>query len=169
MGFFERLIHRLVIWGAVVGAVDIGFCTILILAGIVTRAFGHTIPGTFDLVEIAIVLVGAYSFPFCEIKEHHTKADVLINRLSSRWKSRLAVITTFLSLSFWSILLYAGWVMLKRMYEEGEATELLKINVVPFRALWVFALLLMCLVLLIKWIHHIYDSFHTKDAGEVSE
>jgi hypothetical protein len=55
------------------------------------------------------------------------------------------------------------------MYEEGEATELLKINVVPFRALWVFALLLMCLVLLIKWIHHIYDAFFSKDAGKVSE
>ena len=169
MGFFEKLIHRLVTWGAVVGAVDIGFCTILIIAGIITRAFGHTIPGTFDLVEIAIVLVGAYSFPFCEIKDHHTKADVLINRLSSRSKIRLSVITTFLSLSFWSILLYAGWVMLVRMYEEGEATELLKINVVPFRALWVFALLLMCLVLLIKWIHHIYDAFFSKDAGKVSE
>ncbi len=169
MASFEKLIHRLAIWGAVVGAADIGFCTVLIIAGIVARAFGHTIPGTFDLVEIAIVLVGAYSFPFCEIKDHHTKADVVINHLSSRSRSRLAVITTFLSLSFWSILLYAGWGILVRMYEEGEATELLKINVVPFRALWVFALLLMCLVLLTKWIHHIHRAFFSRDAGKVSE
>jgi TRAP-type C4-dicarboxylate transport system permease small subunit len=169
MGFVEKLIYRLATWGAVVGAADIGFCTVLIVVGVITRAFGHTIPGTFDLVEIAIVLVGAYSFPFCETKDHHTKADVVINRLSSRSKSRLAVITTFLSLSFWSILLYAGWGMLKRMYEEGEETELLKINIVPFRALWVFALLLMCLILLFKWFHHIRDAFFSKSASKAAK
>jgi TRAP-type C4-dicarboxylate transport system permease small subunit len=167
MGTIEKVINRIGTWGAVLGAVDIGFCTIVIVAGVVARAFGHAIPGTFDLVETAIVLVGAFSFEYCELRNHHTRADVIVNRLSPRVRSFFETVTTFLSLSFWSLLLYAGWVMLLRMYREGEETELLKINVVPFRALWVFSLLLMCLILLIKWFHHLRDAF-SKDRRELS-
>ncbi len=88
-----------------------------------------------------------------------------MNHLKSRTRSRLEVFTTFLNLSFWAILLYAGWKMLLRMYEEGETTELLKLNVVPFRAMWVLSLVLMCLVLVIKLIHHIQDAFSKTNEG----
>lgn len=165
MGIIEKVINRIGTWGAVLGAVDIGFCTIVIVAGVVARAFGHAIPGTFDLVETAIVLVGAFSFEYCELQNHHTKADVIVNRLGRRMRSCFETVTTFLSLSFWTLLLYAGWVMLLRMYREGEETELLKINVVPFRALWVFSLLLMCLILLTKWLHHLWDVFSKDRKG----
>ncbi|HVN95153.1 MAG TPA: TRAP transporter small permease [Syntrophorhabdaceae bacterium] len=166
MRFIERFIYRLVTWGAVLGSVDIGFCTMILCTGIFLRLFlGRTIPGTFDLVETAIVLVGAYSFVYCEIQNHHTKADVIVMHLKSRTRSRLEVLTTFLNLAFWVTLLYAGWGMLTRMYENGEQTELLKINVVPFRALWVLSLLLMCIVLFFKLIHHIRDSFAKTNEG----
>lgn len=163
MGFLERAIRRIGVWGAVLAAVDIGFCTIIIVAGVISRALGHALAGTFDLIETAIVLVGAFSFQYCEMQNHHTKADVIVNRVSPRTRSRLEAITTFFNLAFWSLLLYAGWEMLVRMYREGEETELLKINIVPFRALWVAALLLMCLILLFKWLRYIREAFSKKE------
>ena len=166
MRFIERFIYRLATWGAVLGSVDIGFCTIIMVTGVFLRLFfGRTIPGSFDVVETAVVLVGAYSFVFCETRDRHTKADIIVNHLKSRTRSRLEVFTTFLNLSFWAILLYAGFKMLLRMYEEGETTELLKLNVVPFRAMWVLSLVLMCLVLVIKLIHHIQDAFSKTNEG----
>ena len=166
MRFIEKFIYRLATWGAVLGSVDIGFCTIIMVTGVFLRLFfGRTIPGTFDLVESAIVLVGAYSFVYCETRDRHTKADIIVNHLTSRTRSRLEVFTTLLNLFFWSMLLYAGWKMLGRMYENGEITELLKINVVPFRAMWVLSLLLMCLVLFFKLIHHVHDAFSKTSEG----
>ncbi len=166
MRFIERFIYRLATWGAVLGSADIGFCTIIMVTGVILRLFfGRTIPGTFDMVETAIVLVGAYSFVYCETQNFHTKADVIVMHLKSRTRSRLEVLTTLLNLFFWVTLLYAGWKMLLRMYADGEETELLKINVVPFRAMWVLSLALMCLVLFFKLIHHIRDSFSKTSEG----
>jgi hypothetical protein len=50
------------------------------------------------------------------------------------------------------------WAAGKQMIEKwiaGEETEILKVPVVPFRGFWVFALILMCLLLLLKLSHHI--------------
>ena len=93
MRFIERFIYRLATWGAVLGSADIGFCTIIMVTGVILRLFfGRTIPGTFDMVETAIVLVGAYSFVYCETQNFHTKADVIVMHLKSRTRSRLEVL-----------------------------------------------------------------------------
>lgn len=155
----ERFFHRLSAWGAELSALDICVISVLLVFGVIVRWTDSIVAGMFDIVEVLIVLVGAYAFVYCETQNGHTKADIITNRLSSRARNRCEVVTTFLSLCFWFVLLCAGWRMLVRMFYEGETTELLKINIVPFRALWVFGLLLMCFLLLFKLFHHIGDLF----------
>ncbi len=155
----EGFLNRLGTCGAALSAIDIGVITLILVAGVAMRFLGSVIAGTFDLVETFVVVIGAFGFVYCEIQDRHTKADIIVNHFSFRTRSRCEALTTFLTLGFWCVLLYSGWTMLTRMYEEGEATDVLKINVVPFRALWVLATLLMCVVLVFKLFHRIRDAF----------
>ena len=75
--------------------------------------------------------------------------------MRGRVKSGVESILGILNLFYWAVLLWAGILMLVDRWETGESTEILKVSVVPFRGVWVFALILMCLLLLFRLIHHL--------------
>ncbi len=157
MAFIEKLINRLVTWGGVLGAVSMITVIIIIIAGVIARALGHGLSGTLDLVESIIVLVGSFSFAYCQIHDRHARADIIIMHLSPRMKAWFETFTGILGIAFWSVMTWAGWRMLVTKYEDGEATDIININLVPFRALWVISLALMVIVLIIKLIHSVRE------------
>jgi len=155
MGCFERLITKIGNWGTVLGAIFMSAIALIITATVIGRAVRVALPGTFDLVETLVVVGIAFALVFGQLQDRHLRAEIAIERLRGRVKSGIESFLSIFNLFYWAVLLYAGAAMLSDKWGKGESTEILKVPVVPFRGVWVFALILMCLLLLFKLFHHL--------------
>ncbi|HVN98375.1 MAG TPA: TRAP transporter small permease [Syntrophorhabdaceae bacterium] len=158
MARIERFIQRTIRYGTFLAVAVMGGVLILIVATAIGRLLGYTIPGTFDVVETFMMAVGAFCLAYCESLGAQAKAEVIIDRVSSRARSCLEVFTTLLTTLYWVIIFYAGWKVLLVKFARGEKTDLLGVNVVPSRTLWITAVFLMCSFLILRFLHHIKDA-----------
>ncbi|HVN97583.1 MAG TPA: TRAP transporter small permease subunit [Syntrophorhabdaceae bacterium] len=131
------------------GIVMIGVMMMIVVTAL-ARLIGYSIPGTFDVIEVYMMIVGAYAVAYCETLEASARAEIITSRVSSRVRTGLATFTTFLNVIYWTVLFYAGWKVLMMKIQRGERTELLNANIVPSRSLWVLALALICIFLFLK-------------------
>jgi TRAP-type C4-dicarboxylate transport system permease small subunit len=155
VGKFERVITKIGNWGTAVGCVFMLGIAVIIVSTVLGRAFHIALPGTFDLVETLIVVAIAFALVFGQLQDRHLRADLAIERLKGRVKAGIESFLGILNMGYWAVLLYAGAVMMKDKWEGGEATDLLNVPVVPFRAVFVFALILMVILLFIKEVREI--------------
>ncbi|HVN96090.1 MAG TPA: TRAP transporter small permease subunit [Syntrophorhabdaceae bacterium] len=155
MGLIERFVNRVGNWGCVLGIVFISIVTLVIGGDVLARHLGTALPGTYDMVETLVVVGVAFTLVYAQMEERHTRAEILVERLHGRTKATFAAVTTLLSLFYWAVLAYTGFETFVEKFTEGENTQILKISVVPFRGVWVFAALLMFAMLLIKLFHHV--------------
>ncbi len=155
MKWFEKIIIRTGNWGTLMGAVFMSLIALIITAMVLGRTFRIALPGTFDLVETLVVVGIAFALVCGQLQDRHLRAEIAIGRLRGRLKYGIESFLGILNLFYWAVLLWAGLAMFWDKWNKGEATEILKVPVVPFRGVWVFALVLMVLLLSIKLIHHV--------------
>jgi TRAP-type C4-dicarboxylate transport system permease small subunit len=155
MKSFERLINRMGNWGAAVAAFFMSGIALLITTSVICRAVHISLPGTFDLVETLVVVAIAFALVYGQLEDRHRRADIAIERLKGRVRSAIESFIGALNLLYWIILLCAGAVMMWHKWQGEETTDVLNVPGVPFRGGWVFALILMVLLLFFKLIHHV--------------
>jgi len=155
MGAFEKIIHKIGNWGTVLGAVFMLAIAVIVTGTVIGRAFHIAFPGTFDLVETMMVVGIAFAIVFGQLQDRHLRTELALERIKGRLKSGLETFLGVLNLFYWVVLLYTGVQLGIDRYKGGETTELLEVPVTPFRAIWIFALILMVILLAIKLIHHI--------------
>jgi TRAP-type C4-dicarboxylate transport system permease small subunit len=148
MSYLDRAMQKTVDWGTNVGAAALVSVMFIVVANVVYRAFGGVIPGTYDLVEIIIVLVAGFSISDTEIHERQTNVDMLIIHLSEKLKLRLQNVCNFISFVYWAVIAWSTSVVTLENLTRGEVTDTLKISVIPFRCIWSIGLILICLVLI---------------------
>jgi TRAP-type C4-dicarboxylate transport system permease small subunit len=159
----ERFVRKICNWGTVVGAVFLLANTLIILATVAGRALHIALPGTFDLVETSIVVSIAFAIVFGQLQDRHIRAEIAIERFKGRTKSGIESFIGILNIGYWAVLLYAAFVMMKEKWQRGEESNLLNIPVVPFRAVFVFSLILMVILLIFKEILHIKGVIRAKE------
>jgi TRAP-type C4-dicarboxylate transport system permease small subunit len=152
---FERLINKISTWGTVVAAVFLSAIALLITTSVICRAIHIALPGTFDLVETLVVVAIAFALVYGQLEDRHLRADIAIERLKGRVRSAVESFLSVLNLAYWAILLCAAVVMMRHKWEGEETTDVLKVPVVPFRGVWVFALIIMVFLLIFKLVHHV--------------
>ena len=155
MGSFEKFINRLSNWGAALAAVFIGLIILLITFSVVFRAFHIALPGTFDLVETLIVVGIAFALVYGQLEDRHLRADIAIERLKGRVRSAIESFLGVLNIVYWFTLLCAAIFMITKKWGGEETTDILQVPVVPFRIVWVLALVLMFFLLVFRLIHHL--------------
>jgi TRAP-type C4-dicarboxylate transport system permease small subunit len=154
----EKIIRQMIRWGTVFASLVMGGVLVLIVFTAIARLLGYTVAGAFELAETYMMIVGAFSLVYCESLGAQAKAEVLTDRVSPRTRIRFAIFTTFLTVFYWGVIFYAGCKMLLDKIAHGERTELLEVNVVPSRTLWMVSIALMCLLLIFRFLHHIKDA-----------
>jgi TRAP-type C4-dicarboxylate transport system permease small subunit len=153
--------RRLIGYGTNVGAVALAGTMMIIVANVIYRAFGGVIVGTYDLVEITIVIVAAFSIADTELHKRHTSVDAVTTHLSERAQFRMENGCNLISFCYWGIIAWGSAKLTIEKAQLGEVTELLKISIIPFRAFWVFGLILICLVI----IYNCYCNFKALRGG----
>ncbi len=155
MEIFEKILNKIGNWGTVLGTVFMSAMALIITATVLGRALRIALPGTFDLVETLVVPGIAFALVYGQLQDSHLRTDLAIERMRGRLKSGIEGFLGVLSIIYWAVLLWAAAQQMIEKWIAGEETEILKVPVVPFRGAWVFALILMCLLLLLKLFYHI--------------
>jgi len=155
MGIFEKAIHKIGNWGTVAGCVFMLAIASLVTITVIGRAFHVAFPGTFDLVETMMVVSISFAIVFGQLQDRHLRTEIAMERIKGRVKSGLESCLSVLNLFYWVVLLWTGIELGIDRYLGGETTELLEVPVTPFRAVWIFALVLMVILLVLKLIHHV--------------
>ncbi len=150
----EKVITKVNMVTSGTGLILLGLVGIVLVAGVVIRFFGHAFSGSYDLVQILIVVAVSFAFVECELKNRHAKAEVVVDRLRPRMRAWFESLTTLCSLFYWVVLVYSGCLLALRKFADHEETDMLKVPIAPFRGAWLFGLFLMCVVLLIKLVEH---------------
>jgi TRAP-type C4-dicarboxylate transport system permease small subunit len=155
MGFFEKYIIRLGQWGTVLGAVFLLMVALIVVATVIGRALHIAFPGTFDLIETLIVVAIAFAIVYGQIEDRHLRAEIAMQHIKGRLKSLIESFTEILDLVYFAVLLWAALAVMLEKIEGGERTSILEVPIVPFRGVWVLALILMVFLLGLKWIRNI--------------
>jgi TRAP-type C4-dicarboxylate transport system permease small subunit len=163
VSFIDTAMRRLIGYGTNIGAVALATVMFIIVANVIYRAFGGVIVGTYDLVEITIVIVAAFSIADTEIHKRHTSVDMVTNLLSEGAQLHVENGCNLISFLYWGIIAWGSAKLTIEKAQLGEVTELLRISIIPFRALWVFGLILICMVI----VYNIYCNFKALRDGKL--
>jgi len=148
LNLFEKLIKRSVGYGTNTGAVFLVAVMLIICANVIFRIFGRVIPGTYDLIEIMIVVVAGFALSDTEIHHRQTNVDMVTIHLPKKIRLWLENACNLIGWVYWAVIAWASVGITIDKAAKGEATDLLKISVIPFRVVWVFGLILICLVII---------------------
>jgi len=148
MSLFERLVKCTVGYGTNAGAAFLVAIMLMICANVIFRIFGGVIPGTYELVEIMVVIVAGFALSDTEIHHRQTNVDMVTIHLPKKIRLWLENVCNLISWVYWVVIGWASAGITIDKAAKGEATELLKISVIPFRVVWVVGLILICLVII---------------------
>lgn len=148
MNLFERLIKHGVGFGTNTGAAFLVAVMFIICANVVLRIFSRVIPGTYDLVEIMIVVVAGFALSDTEIHHRHTNVDMVTIHLPKKIKLWMENACNLISLVYWAVIAWASAGITIDKAARGEATDILKVSIIPFRVIWVIGLILICFVII---------------------
>jgi TRAP-type C4-dicarboxylate transport system permease small subunit len=147
--YFAKIVRRVI--GACVGLGN-GFLIgvmLLVMAVVIGRSFGRAIPGSYEVMQLMIVISIAFYVAYGAVSYSHVVVNILVSRFPQRARAILASFTSVLSIITLALLAWAGAELTYKRVLIEERTEVLEIPITPFRGIWVFALILFCLVVLI--------------------
>jgi TRAP-type C4-dicarboxylate transport system permease small subunit len=145
MKYFEKVVLRLVNWGAVAAGLFLVVIMVAIVLDVVLRLLRIPFVGSYEIAEAFIIVTVAFALPFAAVKGTHVVIDVLITHFGRRKRAISTAIALFLTLVIWGLIVWASFnVMLAKWTNEFSFT--LNIPYLPFRIIWVIGLILFCLV-----------------------
>lgn len=150
MSLYEKIISKVVFWGLIIGTLALVGVMLIIDANIVYRAFGRIIAGTYDLVEITIVVAVAFALTYTEFYQAHTRVDLFTSKMPKGMKLGFEYFSNILSVVYWSTIVYATAKLTMEKAALGEKTDLLKISIIPFRVFWLVGLVIVVLIVLLN-------------------
>jgi TRAP-type C4-dicarboxylate transport system permease small subunit len=122
---------------------------ILSVANIVFRRFGKVIQGTYEITELIMALVVVAAFVYTTLDHGHVIIMSMMSRFSKRVQNMFFLLSLTLQILFWAVITWAGIGILRRNWLREE-TNSLNIPVMPFRFIWVFGLIFLCIIISIE-------------------
>ena len=151
---FSKIINRLIWVLSIVAIVAIMILMMITTVNVTMRFFGGVLTGAYELIQLFTVVVAGFAMVYATKNEKHICIDIISSRLSTRTSN---ILNTFNSIVFLLVvvLLSAGALSstVSKLFS-AESTLMLHIPWLPFRILWVVALLVFCLVLAVKVIEN---------------
>lgn len=147
VGYVAKTMTLLTQAGNALGAIFLIGIMLLIVTNVITRRFGLLIPGTFEMVEVMILVIAGFAMAYTALRKGHTQVGFEVS--SGR---KQALIDVFIGCCEVVTVALIAWNQYGTLLDKialGEKTELLKVSYAPFRTLWVFGLFLMCIAFLI--------------------
>ncbi|MFC1821048.1 TRAP transporter small permease [Thermodesulfobacteriota bacterium] len=150
MGSFTKIVHRVIIVCTAAGGAFLVGIMALTVANVIYRLFGRAIAGSYEISELLIVVTVAFAIGYTAVRQSHITVKILVSRLSPLTQAIVGSVSSILCFGIWAVIVWASIRDSLQKTLAGEYSDLLEIPFLPFRAVWVLGLILLCLVFLIN-------------------
>ena len=134
----------------IVGGVSIISLMMLIVGNIFFRLAGFIIPGSYELAEQIIPVIGGAAIVAATLYGAHVSVDLLTSRFTPISKLYVSVFVGVVGACYWIVMGLAAAFTAARNSGLGETTELLGLSVPPLRWLWVAVSIYVAIHLLVN-------------------
>lgn len=142
-----RRISNLALW---VGAAALLMLALVIVIAALARLLGTAIVGGSEIVDVSIIVVASMALVAGTAANTHPSVHILTRRLSTGAQRTLKMAAALIACAFFAVLCYESALVLISYARLGEYTQLLRVSITPFRAVWVASLATLCLVLILR-------------------
>jgi TRAP-type C4-dicarboxylate transport system permease small subunit len=122
---------------------------LIVCANIITRLFGKPIMGTYELVQVSLLIVISFGLAYGSLTGCHTAVELLTRRISGRAQAILGSIICLISTGLFALIAWRCFLLASRFQQANELSITLRIPLYPFLYLVAFNCILVCLVLLL--------------------
>jgi TRAP-type C4-dicarboxylate transport system permease small subunit len=135
-------------WGMIASATFLILMVVMVVASVIYRMCGHVIVGSYELTELFTVVAVAFALGYATLEKRDVIIDILIPKIPQRTRTILEAVMSLISLGTWAVIVWAGIGFMIQTWLT-EDTPMLEVPYLPFRFVWVFGLLFLCLVYLL--------------------
>lgn len=118
-----------------VGATALLGLMIVIAFTVVFRWFGGTFQGSYEVAETFTIVTITSAILMATVKRTHVDVRLIHDALPAAARRYSMALLGLLSVVFWCLVTYAVYSRALKLTKTGEITDVLRINIVPFR--WV--------------------------------
>jgi len=138
------------------GAFLIGIMT-LTVASIVSRLLGKVVLGSYELVELMMVVTAGFALVHTTIRKGHVIVEIILSRLSKRAQIIAEIFHNIIATGLWGLI---AWETLALLIEKGflgeGRTEVIEAPYFPVKLLWTIALILCSLIFLMNVLNVVF-------------
>lgn len=145
MDTFDRILRKIIIYGNGLGGAFLVAMMLVVVATVATRLVRVTFAGSYEMVEVFVVVTVAFAMPYTALQKGHVVIDFLTSRLKVKTQLILSIISTILAMVIWGAITWAQVLIMQEKWI-SEVSFLIKIPYLPFRIVWVIGLCLFTLV-----------------------
>lgn len=129
----------------------LAICMLLITINVILRTvFGKPILGTYEWVGILTALCIGLGLAFCAYKDSHITIDFLADKLNSRFRKALDIVTGIFSSSFMAVIIFSIFKYASKLYASGEVSPTTRIPFYIFVFITGFGFVFLTLTLILK-------------------
>jgi TRAP-type C4-dicarboxylate transport system permease small subunit len=156
----KSLTHRLIEAWALFGGMVILAVVAIQSISVVTGAFGHPLPGDFELTELGVA-VGAFAFlPYCQLTGANVTADIFTSGLNRRWQAVLVFFSAIIALVFSVVMAWRTWIGAQDQFSYDYQTAILQIPIGYAFVPIVISLILVAVAAVITLVESYQDIAH---------
>jgi TRAP-type C4-dicarboxylate transport system permease small subunit len=94
----------------------------LVCLNIITRIFRYPVPGTYELVEVLLVICISFALAYGAATHVHIAVDLLLRRIRVEIRTSLRRITTLVSIGLFVLMGWRSVLLADRLWETGEVS-----------------------------------------------
>jgi TRAP-type C4-dicarboxylate transport system permease small subunit len=162
MNIFNKLIEGIDKYGTIIGSAALTIVMLIITANVIVRIFGGILAGTYDLIEITIVICIVFALASTERHKRHTFIDMLTMHFPKKVQLNIENFNNLISFVFWGVICVSSAIVTYEKAQKGEYTDLLRISIIPFRTFWVIGLGIICIMIIWNTKNNILELWRKK-------
>ena len=148
--WFGRTVRKSARRAHALGSVVLALMVLFIAASVIFRYFfNRPIIGDFEVVQLMLGLVLAFSLAETSLKKGHVQVELLVSRFPPRIKHALHAVITFICMIFLALMIWQNVLYVMESMREKEITSSLFIPYYPFIAALALSLILFWFALLV--------------------
>lgn len=129
---FQKVVHGISRRLNILGLCFVGFMMLLTVADVLLRwIFNRPITGVFEITEYLLVVIMAFTVPWCTIQDKQMKVDLVVSRFKRHIQVIIDTLTCMLSLAICIIITWHTFTEAIYIYESGRASALLEVPAYP--------------------------------------
>ena len=141
---FGSIVNKLVDSVNIIGLSVLVLAMLLSVGDVVGRYVGFPIPGTLEITELAMVVIVFTGIAWTLRLGGHVSIILFVRHMRPRTRAVISAFCNLLTLGIWSVIAWRSFLMAISTHQ--QATDLLKIPILPFTLMVSLGSFLMCLV-----------------------